>query len=203
MCAQSIRRPTVPARATRASSRRTPISEAVKRAVLAEAAYQCANPRCTHVLTLQLHHMVWVKDGGPNDASNLIALCGYHHDMHTQGHIPADAIRTWKGLLLAINNAFDREGMDLLLFLYRDRNQHMLRVTGDGLLTFARLIAHGLVQAGSTAVDRTLRMGGGPSISTHEPTLTPTGLMLVEAWLNGDEEGYARMLNGPPGNVIS
>jgi len=91
--------------------------------VLAEAAYQCANPRCTHVLTLQLHHMIWVKDGGANEPSNLVALCGWHHDLHTQGHIPAEAIRMWKGMLLALDHAFDRESMDLLLFLYRQRRR--------------------------------------------------------------------------------
>jgi 5-methylcytosine-specific restriction endonuclease McrA len=68
---------------------RKPLSPSVKREVLAEAAYRCANPRCTNVLTLQIHHMVWVKDDGGNDTSNLVALCGYCHDMHTQGHIPS------------------------------------------------------------------------------------------------------------------
>ena len=199
----SEREPPVRTRRTGQSAKRTPIPDAVRRAVLAEAAYQCANPRCTHVLTLQLHHMIWVKDGGANEPSNLVALCGWHHDLHTQGHIPAEAIRMWKGMLLALNHAFDRESMDLLLFLYRQRRQRVLRVTGDGALTFARLIARGLVELGSTAVNRTPGPNAGPAISTHEPALTEAGLLLVEAWLNGDESGYAQMLNEPPRNSIS
>ena len=51
--------------------------------VLREAGHKCANPTCRNILTLQLHHMVWVKDGGGTEAINLIALCGHCHDMHT------------------------------------------------------------------------------------------------------------------------
>ena len=56
----------------------------------------CANPRCKHILTLELHHIEWIKDDGNNDVSNLIALCSNCHDLHTRGHIPRSAIDTWK-----------------------------------------------------------------------------------------------------------
>jgi hypothetical protein len=74
-------------------------------------------PICRNILTLQLHQMVWVKDGGATAAINLIALCGHCHDLHSQGHIPISAIRHWKGLLHALNNAFNKESLDLLLCL--------------------------------------------------------------------------------------
>ncbi|RIL09757.1 hypothetical protein DCC79_10070, partial [bacterium] len=89
--------------------------------VLREAGYKCANPTCRNILTLQLHHMVWVKDGGESTAINLIALCGHCHDLHTQGHIPATAISHWKGLLHALNHAFNKESMDPLISLKRGR----------------------------------------------------------------------------------
>ena len=43
---------------------RRSVARAVKAAVLLEAAYRCGSPRCRHTLTLELHHIVWVRDGG-------------------------------------------------------------------------------------------------------------------------------------------
>ena len=51
--------------------------------VLLEAGYKCANPSCRHILTLELHHIVWVKDGGGNDLENLLALCPNCYSLHT------------------------------------------------------------------------------------------------------------------------
>ena len=79
------------------------------------------NPTCRHILTLELHQIVWVKDGGANDPENLLALCPNCHSLHTQGHIPAYAIRTWKSLLLALNSA-NHVTADLLLMLQPTRN---------------------------------------------------------------------------------
>ena len=79
--------------------------------VLLEAGYMCGNPRCRHVLTLELHHMLWVRDGGGNEPSNLIALCPNCHALHTQGYIPAGAIRVWKGLLISLNSV-NRANLD-------------------------------------------------------------------------------------------
>src|SRR5437762_14381541 len=96
--------------------RRAPTSS-IRDEVLREAGYKCANPTCRNILTLQLHHIVWVKDGGGSEPYNLVALCGHCHDLHTQGHIPASAVRHWKGLLVALNQAFSRESSELLLYL--------------------------------------------------------------------------------------
>src|ERR1700716_1485779 len=136
---------------------RKALPAAVRSAVLMEAAYRCGNPRCNNILTLQIHHILWLKDGGKDDPSNLIALCGYCHDMHTQGHVPHDAIRLWKGLLVALNQAFDRESMDLLLYLNHHQAQH-LWYSGDGVLRFARLIGRGLAKIAFTVIPRGLRM---------------------------------------------
>src|SRR5688572_3859413 len=99
-------------------TQRTTIGRTVRDEVLREAGYKCAVPTCRNVITLQLHHMHWVKKGGGNSATNLLALCGHCHDLHTAGHIPDSAIRYWKGMLHALNAAFDRESMDLLLYLH-------------------------------------------------------------------------------------
>jgi 5-methylcytosine-specific restriction endonuclease McrA len=99
--------------------KRKPISDAVRHLVLAEAGYKCANPRCRNVLALELHHVVWVKDGGPNNVENLLALCGHCHGLHTLRHIHASAIATWKSLLQSLNNP-NRASADLLLVLYEE-----------------------------------------------------------------------------------
>ena len=155
----------------------------------------CGNPACRHILTLELHHMVWVKDDGGNDPINLIALCPNCHSLHTAGHIPSAAIYHWKGILHALNHAFSRESMDLLLFLYTKDAQKMW-LSGDGVLKFSGLIAAGLVKFGEQAWKNQMSMrGSGPS-SSHKLKLTEKGQALVTAWLTGDEDSYRKYLEG-------
>ncbi|MGH8769775.1 MAG: HNH endonuclease [Burkholderiales bacterium] len=86
--------------------------------VLLEAGYMCANPRCRHILTLELHHIIWVRDGGGNDPANLIALCPNCHSLHTLGHIPKEAVRVWKAMLVSLNGV-NRASIDVLIHLHR------------------------------------------------------------------------------------
>jgi hypothetical protein len=176
------------------SSKRKTIPSPMRDEVLREAGYKCANPTCRNILTLQLHHMVWVKEGGENSALNLIALCGHCHDMHTQGHIPASAISYWKGMLHALNHAFSKESMDLLLYLYKRADSIPHWYSADGVLRFAGLYAAGLVQFGPQAVSNIISMGSGPS-SSHQVVLSEKGRMLVEAWMAGDEKKYRAALD--------
>jgi hypothetical protein len=165
----------------------------VRDEVLREAGYKCANPTCRNIITLQLHHMVWVKDNGPNTALNLLALCGHCHDMHSQGHIPASAIQYWKGMLHALNHAFSKESMDLLLFLYH-YGQEPLFYTADGVLKFAGLFAAGLVEFGDQVCEETFK---NFVESRHTVRLSEKGKQLVEAWRAGDESKYTALLSTP------
>lgn len=108
----------MPKKAT-AGAKREAISAETRRAVLTEAGFMCANPRCRHMLTLEIHHIVEVKTGGGNQPHNLLALCPNCHSGFTRGKIPRSAIETWKQMLLVVNNGLDRESLDLLLFLHR------------------------------------------------------------------------------------
>lgn len=159
--------------------------------VLREAGYKCANPTCRNVLTLQLHHIVWVKDAGQSTSVNLLALCGHCHDLHTQGHIPMSAVKHWKGMLHALNHAFSKEAMDLLLFLY-ERGSHPHWYTADGVLRFAALFAAGLVEFGTQVCEETFARF---TESRHEVRLSAKGQQLVEAWRSGDESRYATLLS--------
>jgi hypothetical protein len=100
--------------------RRKDIPATVRQQVLMEAGFKCGNPACRNVITLDIHHIVHVSEDGGNEPLNLLALCPYHHAMYHAGHIPIEAIRHWKGMLLALNSAFDVRGMDLLLFLHKN-----------------------------------------------------------------------------------
>ena len=175
------------------AQRKRRVLSSVRDEVLREAGYKCGNPVCRNMLTLQLHHIEWVKDGGGNTALNLLALCGYCHDMHTSGHIPTSAIRHWKGILHAMNHAFSKEGMDLLLFL-RVRGEQPHFYTADGVLRFAGLFASGLVEFGDQVCEETFR---GFVESRHEVRLSDRGSRLVEAWRSGDEIRYSEILSAP------
>ena len=175
--------------------------------VLREAGYKCGNPTCRNILTLQLHHMIWVRDGGKNEAVNLIALCGHCHDMHTHGHIPAEAIAHWKGLLHALNYAFNKESMDLLLYLSSPTIENIW-YGADAALRFSGLIAAGLVRIAESQFSVGMRYGN--SAPTSPPTtslrveLTDKGRGLVDSWLSGDSGAYLRYVTGAqaaPDNV--
>lgn len=160
------------------SSKRLAIKPEVKRQVLMEAGYRCAVPTCRNILAIDLHHIVQVSENGGNDPGNLIALCGVCHDLYHRGEITKDAISNWKGMLISLNFAFDRDSIDNLLFL-RSLNEGQLIISGDGVLKFSRLIASGLAQFKSV----------GLIVDTHrtyEVELSTKGIMLVDAWIKGD-----------------
>ena len=163
------------------------ISQPVKREVLTEAGYRCAVPTCRTILAIDLHHLVRVADGGPNTADNLIALCPTCHALHHRGEIPAEAIRVWKGMLVSLNRAFDREAIDNLLFLSFPNMPRTL--SADGVLKFTSLIAAGLARPMPTFVRP------NPSYANYYAVeLTEKGKMVVEAWKAGDKQALAHAL---------
>lgn len=181
-----------------AARRRKDPSPMVRDEVLREAGFKCANPTCRNILTLQLHHIIWVKDGGGNEAQNLLALCGHCHDLHTQGHISETAIRHWKGLLVALNQGFSKESMDLLLYLAKPEVADVW-YTSDGLLRFAGLIAAGLVEVSDTQHAASVRYGTGPLTSTASTAvrvkLSEKGQLIVDSWRTGDEDAFRKAVS--------
>jgi len=155
--------------------------------VLTEAGYRCAVPTCRTILAIDLHHMVEVSEGGPNEVGNLLALCPTCHALFHRGEIARESIYTWKSVLVSLNQAFDFVALDQLLFLSRPETAN-LKVSGDGVLQFSRLIAAGL------AAFR-LFMQNGPML-LYEVRLTDRGAKLVAAWSSGDRQAVARVLVG-------
>jgi len=173
----------------------------VRRLVLHESGYRCGNPACRSILTLDIHHLERLSEGGPDSPDNLLVLCPNCHALHHRGEIPIDSIRAWKMLLLTINEAYDRKTLDLLSTLSRVGNVY---VTGDGLLSCAALVAGGLVQA--TAFGVAGIVGGLECVvPKYRLTVTERGRRLLSAWLSGDQAGAiaatAGAEQGAPGDA--
>src|ERR1700730_5232061 len=111
--------------------------------LLTECGYRCGVPTCGTILALDMHHIWEVSEGGPDDLSNLIALCPTCHALYHRGTISPESIYAWKAMLVAIGRAFDVDAIDKLMFL-SILTEKSLVVSGDGVLQFSRLIAAGL-----------------------------------------------------------
>lgn len=162
--------------------------------LLTECGYKCAVPTCRNILALDMHHIWEVHAGGPDDLSNLIALCAYHHDMYHRGYISADSIYSYKAMLVAISRAFDIDAVDRLLFL-NGCEKDFLVVSGDGLLHFGRLIAAGLATVNPKANNNGL-------LVTYCVNISDKGRLIIEAWKQGDRTRLQKLVGGPvPGGT--
>lgn len=157
---------------------RNSLSVAVRTAVLTEAGYRCAVPTCRGILALDLHHLWEVSVGGGDGVENLIALCPTDHALYHRGTISADAMYSYKAMLVALNGAFDNPTIDLLLFL-EGCPKGSLVISGDGLLKFSRLISAGLAETAMLANNANL-------LVTYTVWVSPKGLQLISAWKSGN-----------------
>lgn len=153
--------------------------------VLAESGYRCAAPTCRTILAIDPHHIVELAELDGYVVDNLLALCPTCHSLFQRGVVRRDSLHTWKSVLVSLNKAFDIATVDHLLFLNRPEAKS-LRVSGDGVLQFSRLISAGLATFG-------VAMQNGPLI-LYWVTLTNKGKSLVEAWTSGNREAVARAM---------
>jgi len=190
----AIKKAPVQVQSRRPSQTRKRLTIAQKQELLMEAGYRCGNPRCVVILAVHIledHHIVHVSEGGGNQLSNCLALCPNCHTLYHHEDISRDAIRHWKGLLLALNHAFDRRGMELLRFLYMTKDNPVpLWFSADGVLQFANLIASGLVELGEQKAASPWQL---PE-SRHRVVLNETGMALMEAWMADDEKKYLQLI---------
>lgn len=188
-------------------SPRQKIPLSTKQQVLHEGGYKCANPTCRSILTLDIHHLDYVSEGGDNSPSNLLALCPNCHSLHHKGYIPIISLRTWKMLLLSLNEAFDKHSINILLALDKVRN---VIISGEGLLNCASLIASGLINVKWLGGDRnnsSLQYLGMLPAHDNNPVkdtikegqysieLSQKGHLLVSAWKNGDQAKAVSAMN--------
>ena len=164
---------------------RTAVPHEVAVAVLAEAGYRCAVPMCRTILAIDPHHIVEILEGSGNVVENLLAFCPACHALFQRGVVRRDSMYTWKSVQVSMIQAFDVATADHLLFLNRPEAKS-LRVSGDGVLQFSRLISAGLATFG-------VAMQNGPLI-LYWVTLTNKGKSLVDAWTSGNREAVARAM---------
>jgi len=148
--------------------------------------------------------MDWVRDGGGNNADNLIALCPNCHSLHTAGNIPAEAIMVWKGVLVSLMNP-NRASADVLLALDEDERRFAespnpaneaprFRFHGDSLGFLSGLISAGLVRIGDRVSGVTIMGNSSPSF---EVRLTETGRAFVQAWRAGNADSLREAVGYP------
>lgn len=162
---------------------RKSVSVSTKKLVLHEAGYKCANPTCRTLLTIEIHHTDSVATGGSNNADNLIALCPNCHTLHHSGNIPLDSLKTWKLLLLSLNEGFDRASVDFLLVLDRPDTRE-LSVSGDGFIRMAGLYTGGYLSVIGAGDHTDLATFGG--MKTYRLRLSSKGESFVKAWKQGN-----------------
>ncbi len=168
---------------------RKAIPEDTKRQVLIEAGYRCGVPTCRTILAIDLHHLTEVSEGGGNELTNLIALCPNCHALHHRGTIHKEALYAWKGILVALGAAFDREAIDRLMFLSMCPKDYLV-VSGDGLLHYSRLIAANLAMVEQKA-------NNAWQLVTYAINISPKGQQLIDAWRSGDRNLVAAALMSP------
>lgn len=171
------------------TGKRKSIKPSLRRDVLIEAGYRCANPTCRTILAIDLHHIIEVEKGGPNELSNLLALCPTCHALYTRGTISQEAINVWKTILVALNHAFDKESISNLLFLRKISAKTPYKefaISADGVLKFAHLIASGLVDYQA--------YGSGPRWD-YLMNLTDKGNRIIDAWFSGNRDQVKQALS--------
>lgn len=145
----------------------------IKRQLLHESGYRCANPVCRMIIAIDLHHLDQVSEGGENTPENLIALCPNCHRLHHKRVISKESLRAWKLILLSINEAFDRRSVDILLMLSQIPK---ITLRGEGILEISSLISSNLVFWHQMHTD------------SFDITLSEKGRIFVDAWKNGELE---------------
>jgi HNH endonuclease/RuvA, C-terminal domain len=63
------------------------IPPAVRRSVLTRDQRRCRVPGCTHATFVDVHHIVPRSEGGRNEPTNLVTLCGSHHRAVHRGEL--------------------------------------------------------------------------------------------------------------------
>lgn len=150
---------------------------------------------------MDLHHIVEVSENGGDELSNLIALCPMCHALYTRGEIPKESICSWKAMLVALGQAFDKEAIDSLLFLHMLGKYSSPIISGDTVMKYSRLIAAGLVSYREHADHR---WSSSDIMSSHWEhlgyclMLTEKGKILVSAWKQGDREALKSALGSVP-----
>lgn len=81
-----------------------------------EAGHRCAIPTCRHI-DVDVHHIIFVEEGGDDVYDNLIAICPNCHRMAHQGKIDRKALRIYKANLRFLHDKYSNAEMDIMFEL--------------------------------------------------------------------------------------
>jgi hypothetical protein len=81
----------------------------VRRFVMQRDGERCRVPGCRSALFLEVHHIIHREHGGTHDPSNLLVLCGGHHDLHHDGFMTIGG-RAPDRLTFHLGSRWDRGG---------------------------------------------------------------------------------------------
>ena len=79
------------------------ITPAQKRRIKEEASFKCGVPNCNTTSPLDIHHIVYQENGGPDEDRNLICLCKNCHGRVHNNEIPDISIRGFKQRLQRVS----------------------------------------------------------------------------------------------------
>lgn len=159
---------------------RKAIKTETKQLALHEAGYRCGNPACRTPLTLEVHHLDYVSESGKDTPDNLLPLCPHCHALHHQSHIPTDSLKTWKSVLLSLNEGFDHQAVDILLAL-DELNE--IAISGDGMLHIPGLLVSHLVEVKVRVIGSARTFG----VDSFKLALTDKGKRFIASWKAGDQ----------------
>ena len=96
-------------------------------------------------------------------------------------------------MLTVLNGAFDNPTIDLLLFL-SECPKYTLVLSGDGVLTFARVISAGLAEVKMVANNNNLMV-------TYTVWISEKGSQLIDAWKAGNRIAISTALGAVVPNL--
>jgi hypothetical protein len=165
------------------TSRRPPLPEPLRRAVLMEAGHRCAIPTCQRI-PVDVAHIVPRKADGSNDRfENLIALCGNCHDMYDRLHlIDRKAMRGYKLNLGVLRSRYSDMERRLLDRLSTDPNA-IIRFDQDMAFPFYYLLEDGYLAL--VNFEQMANIGGWVQGFWHY-ALTEDGREFLDRWLEGN-----------------
>ncbi len=142
--------------------KREHIPNDVKRRVLIEAGHRCAIPTCRSAVSVDIHHIKPVHEGGDNSPDNLIPLCPNCHRMVHDGKIDRKSVAIYKRNLRFTYDRFTQVEADLLFEMHKAPDGYEFAWNETMLLLLKRLFDAGFIiarRAGANMILDGISMG--------------------------------------------
>jgi hypothetical protein len=143
---------------------------------LVEAGHRCAIPVCRHI-EVEVHHILFVEEGGRDTYDNLIALCPNCHTMVHNGRIDKKALRIYKANLRYLHDKYSNTEMDILFELSAAQEGAALPWTPYLTILIKRALESGFLNVVQSA--NSAAFMGGVRTDPVFVQITPAGRQFV------------------------